>query len=106
AQGGQDRVVVVRVDVAVHLVRDLAGIAVRNLTRDCGDQSKAEREGAEQQEEQNEARETELSNPAPAPVRSGRRITTSAAKQADDFSSGRSETASASARRLHRLSPP
>ena len=65
AQHGEDRLSVVRVDVAV----DLAGlralrVEVRQLSRDSGDQSDRERRPGEQKEDQQERKKTKLANPA------------------------------------------
>ena len=66
SQHGQDRLAVVRVDVAVSLGLDLvAGVELRDLAGQRGHE--AEREGgrAEQRQEPQEGEETELANPAP-----------------------------------------
>jgi hypothetical protein len=74
AQRCQDRVVVVRIDVPVDLVRDLPGVAVRDLAGDRGDQPEAERGEAEHEKDENEREKAELADPA--------------ATQAQDFSYG------------------
>src|ERR1700692_424763 len=60
AQGGENGVPVVRVDVAVDLALNMAGITGRNLTRDRGDEPERKGDQAEQKEEQKEGCEAEL----------------------------------------------
>jgi hypothetical protein len=75
AQRREDGVVVVRVDMAVDLVRHLPRVAVRDLAGDGRDQPEAEGRHAEQEEDEDEREETQLADPTAA--------------QAQDFSSGR-----------------
>ena len=82
AQRREDRVVVVRVDVAVDVVLDRAGVAVGDLAGDGRDQAEAERAEPEQHENEEEGGESKLADSTTASVRDGRRLAASAAEQA------------------------